>query len=721
MTVPRGLEIVRTVERRRRKRVKNPCMLRPRLFLAAIALVCLSATLAADEPSHVKVSLIPEVRTIAPGTPFSVAVLLKMDPRWHTYWINPGDSGAPTEIKWNLPSGFEAGPIQWPHPERIEVPPLVSFGYEGEAALLVRTTPPRDLKTGERVTLSAHVNWLECEELCVPGEATVNAVVQTGPHVESDPTRAKFFSDARVRLPLDSGEWSFAAGSGRGFVRMTATPPLWLKEPVGEAQFFPEMPGQFSNGRVTWDRGDGGYVMDLPLSDESTATVRRLTGVLVSKSGWRGPGSERAIRVDAEIAAGAISGSAASASGPGLMGAIGLAFIGGLILNLMPCVLPVLSIKVLSLVGQADAPMRARMRNAGAYSVGVLVAFWALAGLLIALRAGGEQLGWGFQLQSPPVIAGLASLFFLIALNLFGVFEVGMSLTRLGGKSGEGAGASFSSGLLATLVATPCTAPFMGSALGFALTQPAPAALAIFTSLGAGMAAPFVALAASPRLLRFLPRPGAWMETMKQALGFLLAATVVWLVWVLGQQTGSDAVAMLLAALVVQAVGAWVLGKWAVMTRSAAVRRTAGIVAMVLIVGSAAAAVKLAGAGGSPASEAAATESWEPYSEARVNELRAAGRPVFVDFTAAWCLTCQVNERVALAAAPVLAKFGEKNVATLKADWTSRDPAITAALTKLGRSGVPTYVLYSKDASAPPRLLPEVLTPTLVIDALDKL
>lgn len=703
-------------------------MLRPRLFLSAIAVVCLSATLHAGEPSHVKVALIPEVRTIAPGAPFWVAVRLKMDPRWHTYWINPGDSGAPTEIRWNLPPGFEAEPIQWPHPERIELPPLVSFGYEGEAALLVRITPPRDLNMAERIALAAHVSWLECEELCLPGEATVSAVVPTGPAVENDPTLAQFFSEARARLPLDSADWRFAAGSGSGFVRLTATPPGWLKEPVAEAQFFPAMRGQFSNGRTSWDRGDGAYVMDLSLSDESTATVRRLTGVLVSKSGWRGPGSERAIRVDVEIGreiagtAGAIPGPAAS---PGLMGAIGLAFLGGLILNLMPCVFPVLSIKVLSLVGQAEAPMGARMRNAGAYSLGVLVAFWALAGLLIALRAGGEQLGWGFQLQSPPVIAGLASLFFLMALNLFGVFEVGVSLTRLGGKSagksGEGAGASFSSGLLATIVATPCTAPFMGSALGFALTQPAPAALAIFTSLGAGMAAPFVALAASPRLLRFLPRPGAWMETMKQALGFLLAATVVWLAWVLGQQTGSDGVAMLLAALVVQAVGAWVLGKWAVVTRSAAVRRTAGIVAAILILAGAAAAVKLAGAGGPPARQAAATENWEPYSEARVNELRAAGRPVFVDFGAAWCLTCQVNERVALSAAPVLAKFREKNVATLKADWTSRDPAVTQALTKLGRSGVPTYVLYSKDASAPPRLLPEVLTPTLVIDALDKL
>ena len=690
-----------------------------RLILSLVA-ICLSATLHAAEPSHVKASLIPEVRTIAPGAPFWVAVRLQMDPRWHTYWINPGDSGTATEIKWNLPPGFEAGPIQWPHPERIEVPPLVSFAYEGEAALLVRITPPRDLKPGERVTLSAHVNWLECEELCVPGEATVSAIVLTGPAAENDPAQAQFFSEARARLPLESAEWKFAAGSGQKLVRLTATPPPWLKEPVAEALFFPEVPGQFSNGRSSWDPQGGGYVVDLPLSDESTEPVRRLTGVLVSKAGWRGPGSERAIRVDVEIG-GNLPAAAPSTSGPGLAGAIGLAFLGGLILNLMPCVLPVLSIKVLSLVGQADAPLRARMRNAGAYSLGVLVAFWALAGLLIALRAGGEQLGWGFQLQSPPVIAGLASLFFLIALNLFGVFEVGMSLTRLGGRTGEGNGGSFSTGLLATLVATPCTAPFMGSALGFALTQPAPAALAIFTSLGLGMAAPFVVLAGSPRLLRFLPRPGAWMETMKQALGFLLAATVVWLAWVLGQQTGPDGIALLLAALVVQAAGAWVLGKWAAVTRSTAVRRAAMIVAAVLIVGGAAAAVKLAGTTERNTAQAIATDTWEPYSEARVNELRAAGRPVFVDFGAAWCLTCQVNERVALSAAPVLAKFQEKNVAMLKADWTSRDPAITAALTKLGRSGVPTYVLYAKEPSAPPRLLPEVLTPTLVIDTLDQL
>ena len=258
-------------------------MPRPRAYLSAVLLVCLSATLSADEASHVKASLIPEVRTIAPGTPFKVAVRLQMDPRWHTYWMNPGDSGAPTEIRWKLPPGFEAGPIQWPHPQRIEVPPLVTFGYEGEAALIVPITPPRDLKIGERVTLAAHVSWLECEELCVPGEAPVSAVVQTGPAVENDSTQARFFSEARARLPLDAGEWKFAAASGSGFVRLTATPPVWLKEPVAEAGFFPNAQSEFSNARARWDRRGGAYVMDLPLSDQSTAPVRRLTGVLVSK------------------------------------------------------------------------------------------------------------------------------------------------------------------------------------------------------------------------------------------------------------------------------------------------------------------------------------------------------------------------------------------------------------------------------------------------------
>lgn len=686
--------------------------------IAVLAFFLLPSRLrAADEPAHVHVTLIPEAKTIVAGTPFWVAVRLKMDDKWHTYWKNPGDSGEPTKILWSLPAGFTAGDIQWPYPERIEAPPLVSFGYLGDAPLLVRITPPANLKAGTHVPLKAKVEWLECQDICIPGEATVEASVTAGPQAENDPGQAKFFADARARLPLEPGEWMFNASAGTGFVRLSAMQPAWLKESISSAQFFPDDNGLFKYDATPWRRTRDGYSLDLVKSDLSTGPITALNGVLVSRDGWRGKGSEHAIRVRATVSGTANSPMTKPAKG--LLTALIFSFIGGLILNLMPCVLPVLSIKVLSLVGQAGAPTSVRLRNAGAYVLGVLIAFWSLAGALLALRAGGEQLGWGFQLQSPPVIAALASLFFLISLNLFGVFEIGVSLTRFGGASGEGPGASFSSGLLATVVATPCTAPFMGSALGFALTQPAWAAIAIFTSLGAGMAAPFVVLAASPALLKFLPKPGAWMETMKQALGFLLAATVVWLAWVLGRQTGAEAIVILLGALLLQSVGAWIFGKWANLTRTAGVRAVALAFALLFIGGGVAAAVFLTKA--VPPSNAAAEKTdWQPYSEARVAELRAAGKPVFVDFGAAWCLTCQVNERVALNAAPVVAKMKEKGIVPLKADWTSRDPAITAALGKLGRSGVPTYVLYPSDPNAPPQVLSEILTPTYLVQALDQ-
>jgi len=689
-----------------------------RLFLTALFLP-LSVFAFGDEPAHVRPTLISEARSIAPGQPFWVAVRLKMDDQWHTYWKNPGDSGAPTRITWKLPAGFTAGAIQWPLPQRIELPPLVSFGYEGDISLLVQITPPTGLKPGDKIELAALVEWLECKEICIPGEGTVSAAVTAAAQPENDPALGEFFSKARAQLPIEAGEWTFTASEGDAFIRLTATKPAWLKETIAAASFFPDENGIFTYTAAAW-RADGEtYSVDLMKSDLSTATITRVSGVLVSRDGWRGAGSERAIRVDASVSGQA--GAPAQRSTNGLLTALAFSFLGGLILNLMPCVLPVLSIKVLSLIGSSSASSTERYRNAGAYVAGVMVAFWTLAGALLAFRAGGEQLGWGFQLQSPPVIAALASLFFLISLNLFGVFEVGVSLTRYGGGKGEGPGASFSSGLLATIVATPCTAPFMGSALGFALTQPAWAAIAIFTSLGLGMATPFALLALSPGLLKYLPKPGAWMESMKQGLGFFLAATVVWLAWVLGRQAGAESIIVLMAALLLQSVGAWIFGKWADLSKPVATRAIAIVLTILFAGGGVAAAVFLT-KGTPPAAEGGAGVSgWEPFSDARVAELRAAGKPVFVDFGAAWCLTCQVNERVALGTAAAAAKFKEKGVVTLKADWTSRDPAITAALARLGRSGVPTYVLYPSDPGAPGKVLPEILTPTILAQALDQM
>jgi thiol:disulfide interchange protein DsbD len=406
----------------------------------------------------------------------------------------------------------------------------------------------------------------------------------------------------------------------------------------------------------------------------------------------------------------------ATGAGLGLLLALVFAFAGGVILNLMPCVFPVLSVKVLGFVEQAGQDP-ARARNHGLiFGAGVVVAFWILAALLLALRAGGESLGWGFQLQSPTIVALLALLLFGLGLSLSGLFDIGLGLTRLGAAgAGRGYGDSFLTGGLAVLVATPCTAPFMGAALGFALVQPPLAGMAVFTALALGLAAPYVVLASVPGLLRRLPRPGAWMETFKQLLAFPLYATVVWLVWVFGQQVGINAVAVLLLGMTLLAFAAWLAGRTG-SSRAAMVRTAAVLLALV------AAGVSVFGSRAVAASpEALATSSaWEPWSETRVAELRAEGRPVFVDFTAAWCLSCQVNERVALSSASVRSAFAAADVALLKADWTSRDAEIAAALEGFGRSGVPLYVLYPADPAGAPELLPALLSPGTVVEAVER-
>jgi thiol:disulfide interchange protein DsbD len=408
-------------------------------------------------------------------------------------------------------------------------------------------------------------------------------------------------------------------------------------------------------------------------------------------------------------------------SASNLAAALGAAFAGGLILNLMPCVLPVLSLKVMSFVRHGGESRLGALRHGLAFALGVLVFFWILAGALLALRASGQQIGWGFQLQSPPFVVVLSGLFLLVALNLFGVFEVGQSLTAMANLTTKtnGLSSSFWSGALATIVATPCTAPFMGSALGFALGQPAWSTLLVFSVLGLGMAAPYLLLSASPPLLKLLPRPGRWMEALKQAMGFPMLGTVVFLVWVFGRQTGMTAMTWLLAALLLIAAGAWLYGRGRLPQNSPRWRlglltSAAALVSFGFLLG-------LAQAQASPAvTEARRTDRWEPYSERRLAELRAAGTPVFVDFTADWCLTCQVNERVALQHPAVQERLERAGVAMMKADWTLRDERVTQALAGHGRQGVPLYVLYGKVQDAPPRLLPEVLTPGLVLRALDE-
>jgi thiol:disulfide interchange protein DsbD len=427
-------------------------------------------------------------------------------------------------------------------------------------------------------------------------------------------------------------------------------------------------------------------------------------------------------------AAGSAPAAAPRAAG-GLLLALLLAFVGGLVLNLMPCVLPVLSLKVMGFVRQSqdDGSPRA-WRHGLAFTVGVLVSFWTLAGVLLALRAAGQQVGWGFQLQSPVFVAFLAGLFLLLALNLFGVFEVGSSLGAAGNfaASRRGLASSFWSGALATLVATPCTAPFMGSALGYGLAQPAPVSIAVFTALALGMASPYLVLSLQPRLLRYVPRPGAWMEGFKQLMGFVLLATVAALSWLYGRQTGVDGMARLIGALVGVGLGAWIYGRGVAPGRSPKARFLSAALALALIAAAFTAGLAPAEGASRQAVEPRASLPgadglvWESYSPERLAELRRRGTPVFIDFTASWCLTCQVNERVALRAPEVEERLAREGIALLKADWTLRDDRITEALAAYGRQGVPLYVFHGRDGKAPGRVLPEVITPGIVLTAIDE-
>ncbi|HYE96778.1 MAG TPA: protein-disulfide reductase DsbD domain-containing protein [Rubricoccaceae bacterium] len=695
------------------------------LLLLVLVGLAAPARAQADPSPHSEASLIAAVASVQPGQPFDVALRLQMDEGWHSYWQNPGDSGMRTKITWSLPAGFAAGPIRWPYPSRIEVEPFTSYGYHDEVLLLTEITPPANLPLNQPLTLRARAEWLICEEVCLPAEQAVTLTLPVRAGAPAPSAEAGALAAAQSDVPVPVEGWGLRAeGTDAGYALHLTPPPGWTGS-LDDALFFAADSAVIEHApKPAFVTSGNEARLDLPISTFATEPTTRLRGVLVAAEGnvWDAAGRVRAMEVDVPVEGVSLAASAEPARGSlSLLLALAFAFLGGLILNLMPCVFPILSIKILGFAGGRETE-RATLRTHGlAFGAGVILSFLALAGLLLALRAGGAQLGWGFQLQSPWLVGGLALLMFALGLSLAGVFEVGLGLAgataRLDRR--EGAGGAFLSGILATLVATPCTAPFMGAALGWALAQPAAAALAVFLVLGLGMALPYVLLSLFPAWLRRLPKPGPWMETLKQALAFPMFLTVVWLVWVFGQQTGMDGVAFLLVAMTTLALGAWVYGRWGHQAATQRGRVVARGLALAALLGAA-----LALGAGTQRAAAASTgtraDGWEAYDEAAVQALVAQGRPVFVDFTAAWCLTCQVNKRVALHDEAVEAAFEAKGVTPFEADWTRRDPAITAALARFGRSGVPVYVLYPGGDTAPV-LLPEVLTPSILLDALDRL
>jgi thiol:disulfide interchange protein DsbD len=695
---------------------------------AALALAALLAAFASHcEPvvktEHVEAQLVTEKAAARPGSSLVVGLRLRMEPQWHTYWKNPGDSGLPTRIKWTLPAGWKAGEVQWPYPQKLPVGPLMNYGYEDEVILLTEISVPRDAPAGN-ADIRADVDWLVCRDICVPEKGALDLPVPVADAVPADDPRYLAGIDrARNQLPVEPAGWKYDAAIANGLLRVRLTAPEGAQAPAS-LYFFPARESLIDPSAPEKLTREGRSVtVEMKLADPPLPDVQSVKGVAFSESGWQGSSGRKAIEVAANVGA-SLPGAAAATTGGGEIGgsvggsvlaALAFAFIGGVLLNLMPCVFPVLGIKVMGFVEHAHGDARAMRFQGLVFSGGVVVSFLVLAGLMLVLRAGGTQLGWGFQLQSPAFVTLLAALFFVLGLNLSGVFEWGafaQSMTSNLSARGRYADA-FLSGVLATVVATPCTAPFMGAAVGFTLSQGAMLSLAIFAMLAIGMALPVLALSFFPALLRRLPKPGGWMETFKQVLAFPLYATVAWLAWVLGAQAGNDAVFALLGGLVLVAMGAWAYGRAAM---SAGFRYTA--LAAILVASGIAVAWPPSH---EYAATAAATESgWQEWSPEKVRSLGAEGHPVFVDFTAAWCVTCQVNKRIALHNADVVKAFAARDVVLLKADWTRQDPRITATLASLGRNAVPVYAMYAP-GEASPRLLPEVLTPSLVLSEIAKL
>lgn len=661
------------------------------------------------QADHLSVQLLVPEGTLVPGQPFHAGLYFKLEPQWHVYWVNAGDSGEPPRIQWQLPAGISAGPMQYPTPKRLPLGPLMDYGYEGEVLfpMAMQTTP--DLKTGE-VHLSAKVDWLVCREVCLPGKANLDLtrkVESSGAQAAAIEPDKQIFDRLSGNLPqpLPAKDSAIFAPTPEGFRLAILTGSR-----LSGAQFFPleqsilDNPAPQSSAPT-----DHGVILTLKKDQSLAKLPDEIRGVVVLPDGR---GYEITAR-PGTLPAAAIQTSGAGSSG--LLRYVALAFLGGIILNLMPCVFPVLFLKGLALV-QSSGEERSRMRKHGAvYTLGILVSFWVVVGALLVLRAGGQQLGWGFQFQSPVFLALMAMLLFFLGLSLAGQFEIGLLLTSAGSSLAQkqGYAGSFFTGVLATVVATPCTAPFMGAAIGFALSQSAVVTFAVFTALALGLAVPYVLLTLRPAWTRLLPKPGAWMEILKQATAVPIFGTVIWLIWVFTQTAGPNALLGLLVALLLLAVAGWILGRWPAKLGPS----LAGALVLLVAVGASIWSVRVLAS--HPASTQAHSSGlqWEAWTPDAVEKYRSQGKAVFVDFTASWCLSCQVNERVVLDRSDVQARFMQSGVVLLRADWTQHDDAIAQALAKLGRSGVPTYALYLPDRQEP-QVLPEVLTSGIVFDAL---
>jgi len=710
------------------------------VLLLLVPGVAARAASSSADVAHLHVQLVvPDPALGVRGQATKAGLYFKLEPGWHIYWKNAGDSGEPPHIKWTLPEGITAGPLQFPAPKRLPLGPLMDFGYEDEVLFPFDFHVGPKVKTGE-VKLQAKVDWLVCREVCIPGKADLEIMRvvggSAGGSFDQDMQLYDRLGDKLPKpLPATAKATFQPTATGFGLVIETG-------QREAEGTFFPADQDILDNPapqKVT--PTTSGLVMELKKDANLTAAPTQLKGV-IELSGGRSyeiaASEEKSFGVmSIESVPGGPAAAPAFALGA-LARTAGLAFLGGLLLNLMPCVFPVLFLKGLALVNSGNEERHKLRMHGFVYATGILVSFWALVAALLGLRAAGSTLGWGFQFQSPVFLALMAGLLFFLGLSLAGQFEIGLTLTSAGGSLAQKQGytGSFFTGVLAVVVATPCTAPFMGAAVGYALSQSVAVTFAVFTALALGLAAPYVALTLQPAWTRLLPKPGAWMEVLKQAVAVPIFGTVIWLAWVLAGSYGAGSLLALLVSLLLVAIAGWFLGRWPA-------KRWATVVAAVILLSAAGLGIFEGINSGRVSPEfrsdhvltlnlkmtpeelvklrqSSLGTHWEDWSADEVALYRSHGTPVFVDFTAKWCLSCQVNEQVALTRPEVMKAFADAHVALLKADWTQHDDAIAQTLTALGRSGVPAYALYTPGQSEPV-LLPEVLTPGIVTDALGKL
>ena len=681
-------------------------------IIATLLFAPLLTAAAEDRPTsiktpHLTASLISEHKGIVPAQPFWVALRFDIIPGWHTYWQNAGDSGNPPRIDWGLPEGFSASEIHWPYPQRLPVDPLMNYGYSHQAMLLVRIVPPDTLSPGQDIELHANAEWLVCKVECIPEEGKFSLSLPVIAASRQTPSAwADAFSNARQRLPLPL-PWSAAVEVNASQLKVNIDMTDVDASQLHEVYFYPASYGIVEHAaRQAYTVNDNTLTLTLFRGDLRGQPLRQLDGVLFIGERAADGMLNRAFTVTIPAAP------MHSTSSPGFI--LLLALSGGLLLNIMPCVFPILSLKALQIVQSAAQTPAVVRSNGVAFTLGVLISFASIAAILLLLRASGEAIGWGFQLQSPEFVLILTWLLFAMGLMFSGLWSFGESFIGLGQEltTRRGKAGAFFTGVLAVIVATPCTAPFMGTALGYALSQSNGTALLIFIVLGFGMALPWLVISFWPGLSKRLPKPGAWMELTKQILAFPLYATAAWLLWVLSQQVDQASLLVALMSLVLLSFLLWCWQKLRTNTRF--IYKT-GLVLLLILTLAATLSQQHAPVTAGPQTQG----DWQPYDPVRLSELARNGQPVLVNFTAAWCITCLVNEKVAISRPTVQAQLRQQGVVYMKADWTNRDPRITEMLNQYGRSGVPLYLLFpgnGQDAV----VLPNILSVGILIDALQQ-